>query len=93
MIVKTVDAPTKSSIPDESFGDTMFVIDLMRQEKEKKDRLIRVNKDRCRVEMPTFSLGWENPADGPGAEEEEGGGQPLQVLEAVMKTREMGGEG
>ena len=38
----TVDAPSQPSVPDESFGATMFVIDLMRQEKEKKDRLIKV---------------------------------------------------
>ena len=42
MIVKTVEAPEQPSVPDESFGDTMFFIDLMRQEKEKKDRLIKV---------------------------------------------------
>jgi hypothetical protein len=42
VIVKTVDAPAQHSVPDESFGDTMFFIDLMRQEKEKKDRLIKV---------------------------------------------------
>ena len=77
VIVKTVDAPTKPSIPDESFGDTMFVIDIMRQEKEKKDRLIKVIKDRCQMEIPTFFTGWENPDDGPDAEEEEGGRQPL----------------
>ena len=42
MIVKTVEVPPRPPTPDESFGDTMFVIDLMRQEKEKKDRLLKV---------------------------------------------------
>merc|ERR1712106_377719 len=44
VIVKQVESPTRPPTPDESFGDTMFVIDLMRQEREKQDRLVKDQK-------------------------------------------------
>merc|ERR1712183_154760 len=44
VIIKHVEVPTRPPIPDESFGDTMFIIDLMKQEREKEERLAKDEK-------------------------------------------------
>ena len=42
--MKTVEAPEKASTPDDSFGDTMFFIHLMKQQKEEEEKKNKVGE-------------------------------------------------
>ena len=43
VIIKTVEVPEKMSIPEDSIGDTMFFIHLMKQQRELEERKRKVS--------------------------------------------------
>ena len=42
VIIKTVEVPEKMSTPEDSIGDTMFFIHLMKQKRESEERQRKV---------------------------------------------------